>query len=67
MEASRASRAATRDHSLAATSAAPSASVNCDLCGWNMPLPDHCREQGAVLGLLVCTACIEDQLEARVQ
>lgn len=39
-------------------------SVNCDLCGFNMPLPTICQERGEVLGLLVCTACTEDQLEA---
>lgn len=40
------------------------ATVQCDLCSWPMALPTHCKEQGAILGLLVCTACIEDQLEA---
>lgn len=45
--------------------AEPSASVSCDLCGYGMPLPQHCIEQGAVLGLLVCSACIEDELHAR--
>lgn len=39
-------------------------SVSCDLCGFNMPLPTICQERGEVLGLLLCTLCIEDQLEA---
>lgn len=67
MEASRANRAVRGTTASHPANAQPSASVNCDLCGWNMPLPAHCIEQGAVLGLLVCSACIEDQLEARVQ
>lgn len=49
----------------AANPSALPASVNCDLCGWNMPLPDICREQRAVLGLLVCSQCVEDNLDAR--
>ena len=37
----------------------------CDLCAWPMTLPDHCREQGTILGLLVCTQCTQDELDAR--
>lgn len=54
-----------RDHSLAATEAQPS--VPCDLCGYGMPLPAICAEQGEIRGLLVCTACIEDELAARME
>jgi len=39
--------------------------LTCDLCDWPMTLPDHCREQGTILGLLVCTQCTEDALDAR--
>lgn len=45
----------------------PGPQVSCDLCGWPMPIPTICRESGEILGLLVCTACVEDQLEALVQ
>jgi hypothetical protein len=41
------------------------ASVTCDLCLSVMAIPDHCREAGEIRGLLVCSACIEDALEAR--
>jgi hypothetical protein len=37
----------------------------CDLCSWPMQIPDHCREQGAILGLLVCSQCVEDEVCAR--
>lgn len=39
--------------------------AQCDLCEAPMTIPTHCTQQGAVLGLLVCTQCIEDELEAR--
>ncbi len=38
--------------------------LTCDLCAWPMTLPDHCRESGEILGLLVCTQCVEDADEA---
>ena len=41
--------------------------VNCDLCEWPMAVPPHCIESGEIVGLLVCTACIETELEAQVQ
>lgn len=40
--------------------------VQCDLCGYAMPLPDNCAEQGEVVGLLVCTQCAEDNLASAV-
>lgn len=40
--------------------------VICDYCQWPMALPQHCADQGEVIGLLVCTACVEDELQARV-
>lgn len=43
----------------------PPPTVDCDLCGAAMALPANCIEQEAILGLLVCTACIEDHLEAQ--
>lgn len=42
----------------------PVPALCCDLCQWPMTLPEHCREQGEILGLLVCAQCVEDQLEA---
>lgn len=50
------------DHSGARSGGAPQ--VNCDLCEAPMPVPDHCIHSGHIVGLLVCTQCIEDQLEA---
>ena len=38
--------------------------VCCDLCAWPMSLPEICVEQGEILGLLVCSQCIEDHLDA---
>jgi hypothetical protein len=31
-----------------------------------MALPQHCIEQGEILGLLVCSQCIEDQLQSEI-
>ncbi len=45
-------------------SRASSPMVSCDLCGWPMDVPSVCRD-GLILGLLVCTQCIEDALDAR--
>lgn len=39
------------------------AQVCCDLCGYAMPLPEPCITAGEILGLLVCTQCVEDNLE----
>lgn len=39
--------------------------VACDLCGYAMPIPRVSIDAGAILGLLVCSACVEDQLAAR--
>jgi hypothetical protein len=46
------------------TKAAPQ--VQCDLCDWPMPTPDHCVEIGEILGMLVCSQCAEDTLEGAV-
>lgn len=43
----------------------PAPMVQCDLCEAPMPLPERSRFTGAILGLLVCTQCIEDELNAR--
>ena len=59
-----ANRSAATPHRTAQPSAA---TVPCDLCGWPFQLPQHCIEQGAILGLLVCTQCTEDELQARTQ
>lgn len=40
-------------------------SVQCDLCAEVMTLPQHCVEQGEIVGLLTCSQCIEDELNAR--
>lgn len=37
----------------------------CDLCQWPMALPDHLEGQTVIHGLLVCTQCIEDNLDAQ--
>lgn len=42
----------------------PAPTVPCDLCEWPMALPEHCVERGEILGLLVCTLCVEDQLQS---
>ena len=40
--------------------------VPCDLCESPMRSDTLTRaDDGAILGLLVCTLCVEDQLEAR--
>lgn len=39
--------------------------VSCDLCQAAMFVPAICIEQGRIDGLLVCSLCIEDQLEAQ--
>jgi hypothetical protein len=39
--------------------------LTCDLCSWPMLLPDHLVGQKTIWGLLVCTQCIEDHLEAQ--
>ena len=44
--------------------APPLAQVSCDECGWPMPVPEHCIQQGQILGLLTCSLCTEDHLEA---
>jgi hypothetical protein len=44
----------------------PAPQVQCDLCLSVMAIPDHCREAGEIRGLLVCSQCAEDALEAAV-
>lgn len=39
--------------------------VQCDLCESPFVLPPELMKQGVIYGLLVCTACIEDSLDAR--
>jgi hypothetical protein len=51
-----------REHQEVSAPAPPS--VPCDLCGWHMPVPDVCRD-GLILGLLVCSQCTEDAIDAR--
>jgi hypothetical protein len=41
--------------------------VACDLCTSPMNVPRHCEAQGAILGLLVCSQCVEDELNARME
>lgn len=41
--------------------------VACDLCELPMAWPDHLKPGEPVLGLLVCCACIADELEARCE
>lgn len=40
-------------------------SVQCELCELPMAVPQHCVEQGVILGMLVCPACTEANLDAR--
>jgi formylmethanofuran dehydrogenase subunit E len=42
-------------------------SVPCDLCGAAFTLPPELVKQGVIHGLLVCTACVEDELQARAE
>jgi hypothetical protein len=37
----------------------------CDRCEWPMAAPQHCIDQGEIIGLLICSECIEDDLAAR--
>ena len=38
----------------------------CDLCQWPMSAEQVTRaDDGAILGLLVCTECVADQADAR--
>jgi hypothetical protein len=30
-----------------------------------MAIPDHCIREGRIVGLLTCSACVEDALAAR--
>lgn len=39
--------------------------VCCDLCEGVMSIPPGAIQRGRIVGLLVCTQCIEDQLEAQ--
>jgi hypothetical protein len=58
---------ASRDHARSTCAATPSALpplVNCDLCGGAFILPAEIAAQGVIYGLLVCTQCIEDNLNA---
>lgn len=39
--------------------------VNCDLCEAPMQLPPGAIRHGKIIGLLVCTQCVEDTLATR--
>lgn len=39
--------------------------VTCDLCESPMQLPPGAVRNGQIIGLLVCTQCTEDSLDAR--
>lgn len=58
-----------RDHAPSARKATPSAlppTVQCDLCQSPLVLPPEIAAQGVIWGLLVCTQCIEDELQSRI-
>lgn len=40
--------------------------AQCDACEGPMLVPRECVEAGKIIGLLICTQCIEDELEARM-
>jgi hypothetical protein len=41
-------------------------SLPCDLCSYSVPTDQLTRaKDGAILGLIVCSQCVEDALEAR--
>lgn len=39
--------------------------VPCDDCEWPMPIPQHCLERGEIVGLLICSECVEAALATR--
>jgi hypothetical protein len=46
-------------------SAAAISGVSCDLCEAPMQLPPGAVRNGQIIGLIVCTQCTEDALDAR--
>jgi len=50
----------------AAITAGPVPALCCDLCDWPMALPDHLRGARVIYGLLVCTSCIEENLQSEI-
>jgi hypothetical protein len=60
----RSTSAATR--SLDSSALPPTPALTCDLCGWPMQAHEIARApDGAILGLIVCAQCVEDNLNAR--
>jgi hypothetical protein len=54
-----------RETSAATPQVALPPAVTCDLCEAPMTLPAVCAAAEEIRGLLVCTQCIEDELDAR--
>lgn len=59
-----------RDYALSAGAQRPSAQpvppLCCDCCSWPMNANEITRApDGAILGLIVCSLCVEDSLAAR--
>jgi hypothetical protein len=59
-----------RDHARTTCAATPKSAaptVQCDLCESPFRLPPEIAAQGRIYGLLVCTQCIEDQLQTETR